>query len=108
MKEICTFKPQINTINKKILSNTKKIELPKHKKNKSANLYNNSITQENTNINNNNNKDYDNGLLKQNTLSNQTEENNNINIYNNSNGVNEKNLKKYNNHNYRKTLFNSP
>ena len=91
MKEICTFKPQINTINKKIFSNTKKIELPKHKKNKSVILYNNSITQENTNDNNNEN---DNGLLKQNIISNQTEANN---IYTNSSGINEKELAKYNN-----------
>ena len=60
LKEICTFKPQIHTVNKKVFSKKIKIELPKHKKNKSLYTYNNSnsITQEtntNSNINNNNN-----------------------------------------------------
>ena len=70
--------------------------MPKHKKNKSVNLYNSLITQDNSNNNNHNNS-----ILKQSTLTNQTETNNiNVNIYANSIGINEKKLSKYNNHNY--------
>ena len=57
LKEICTFKPKINTINKKVFSNMAKVELPKYKKNIIQNNDKNSFNQENgqnkTNINNN-------------------------------------------------------
>ena len=92
LKEICTFKPNIINMNKNVFSNMVKVELPKHKKNKSVNLYNNSNTQENTSINNLNT------LNKSNlTVSNQIESDNNN--YNRE-YIKAKNLKKYNNHNY--------
>ena len=88
LKEICTFKPQINSnVNKKIFSNSIKVELPKYKKNKSVN-YDGSTTQEN---NSNNNKTI------QQSLNNQIAES--INIYC-SNSINETNLKKSHNHNF--------
>jgi hypothetical protein len=88
LKEICTFKPQINSIvNKNIFSNSVKVELPKYKKNKSVN-YDGSTTQEN---NSNNNK------TNQQSLNNQISES--INIYCNNN-INETNLKKSHNHNF--------
>ena len=82
LKEICTFKPQINTVNKNLFSKKKKIELPKHKKNKSVitnNNNSNSFTQENNNSNINNNN-----------ISNQ-QKNNPIN---NNNKNNQNNLKR--------------
>ena len=91
LKEICTFKPQINNnMNKKIFTNLVKVELPKHKKNKSVNLYNSSITQENTNNNIN---------INQNTLTSNNQNLENINDCNN-NSIIEKNLIKNSNHNY--------
>ena len=102
LKEICTFKPQINTMNKKIFSKEIKIELPKHKKNKSFNLYNNSITQENNkNINTNNINNINNIDINQNVMTgaNQTNNinnisNNNINIINDKKTTNKKLLKR--------------
>ena len=90
IKEMCTFKPQTNVINKNVFSNTVKVELPKYKRNKSFNLYNN-LKQEN---NTNNNINYLNYTL---TKSNQIEDDNN-----NDNNINIRGstLKKYNNHNY--------
>ena len=54
LKEICTFKPQIININKNLFTKKVKIELPKYKRNKSVNIYNNSPIQESNTINNNN------------------------------------------------------
>ena len=92
IKEICTFKPQINIVKKKIFSKKIKIELPKYKKNKSSNIYcNNSLTQEN-----NTNKSSNN--LNQNilTISNKSKINN---INNASKNITENKLSKNNNHN---------
>jgi len=55
-KEVCTFKPNIISINKKMFNNNIKVDLPKYKKNKSVNLFNsNSISDklDNKNINHN-------------------------------------------------------
>ena len=89
LKEICTFKPHINTINKQMFSKIIKVELPKYKKNKSLNLYNNSLTKENISTINNSNM---------NTLKSSNQENNNI--CNTENNINNRNISKYNNHNY--------
>ena len=89
LKEICTFKPHINTINKQMFSKIIKVELPKYKKNKSLNLYNNSLTKENISTINNSNM---------NTLKSSNQENNNI--CNTENNINNRKISKYNNHNY--------
>ena len=91
LKEICTFKPKINNINtKKMFSNTVKVELPKHKQNKSVNLNINSITKDNTStLNNNNNNDEMSSINQE-----------NLNIYQTENNNNSRKLSKYNNHNY--------
>ena len=47
LKESCTFKPTINSMNKKMFNNNTKVDLPKHRMNKSVNIYNNG----NNNIN---------------------------------------------------------
>ena len=47
LKESCTFKPTINSMNKKMFNNNIKVDLPKHRMNKSVNIYNNG----NNNIN---------------------------------------------------------
>jgi hypothetical protein len=101
LKEICTFKPKINSVNKKIFSKKIKIELQKYKQNKSVNKYNNSnsiITQENNNSNINNN-------LNQ----------NNISIYNqqkndqiNNNKKNNKNNLKRNKSSLQKMFKDNP
>ena len=91
LKEICTFKPQINTVNKKIFSKEIKIELPKYKLNKSMNLYHNSITQEN-------NKNSGNNIFNQNQnaiiVDNQTKNNNTNGIINDKKSTNKKALKR--------------
>ena len=91
LKEICTFKPQINTVNKKIFSKEIKIELPKYKFNKSLNLYNNSITQENYNNSGNN-------IINQNKnaiiVDNQIKNNNTSGINNDKKATNKKALKR--------------
>jgi len=95
MKEICTFKPQINhNINKSIFSNIVKVELPKNKRNKKDNLYINSLTQNNiNNVNDNNNNSINNTIS--NSIPNQLNENSNV-ILENKN----KNLIKRDNHNF--------
>ena len=40
LKDICTFKPSITYMNKKIFKNNTKVDLPKHRLNKSVNLHN--------------------------------------------------------------------
>ena len=72
LKEICTFKPQINnSMNKELFSNKIQIELPKYKRNKSnltlGEINSNGISKSNANISQNN-------LTK----TNKTELNNNI------------------------------
>jgi hypothetical protein len=58
LKEICTFKPQINnSMNKELFSNKVQIELPKYKRNKSSlnlgGVKNNAISNSNVNISQN-------------------------------------------------------
>ena len=48
LKETCTFKPIINPLNKKMFNNNIKVDLPKHRMNKSANLFN-SVKSQNEN-----------------------------------------------------------
>ena len=91
LKEICTFKPQINSINKKIFSKEIKIELPKHKINKSLNLYNNSITQENKKDSSSNNIEQNQKLM---TVTNQVKTNNISCINNDKKNTNKKALKR--------------
>ena len=95
MKEICTFKPQINhNINKSIFSNIVKVELPRNKRNKKDNSNINSLTQTNINNFNDNNNNLNNNTIS-NTIPNQLNENNNI-ILEDKN----KNLIKRDNHNF--------
>jgi hypothetical protein len=95
MKEICTFKPQINhNINKNIFSNIVKVELPKNKRNKKDGSYVNSLTQNNINNLNDNNNNLNNNTIS-NTNTNQLNEASNIIIEDKN-----KNLIKKDNHNY--------
>ena len=52
LKEICTFKPQINKINKKIFNKNIKIELPKNNTNKSDNLHKKLVAHNDNSIEN--------------------------------------------------------
>ena len=95
MKEICTFKPQINhNINKNIFSNIVKVELPKNKRNKKDGSYVNSLTQNNINNLNDNNNNLNNNTIS-NTNTNQLNEASNVIIEDKN-----KNLIKKDNHNY--------
>ena len=89
LKEICTFKPEINSLNKNIFSKAVKVILPKYKRNKSLNSISKTQTLEN-------NSNYINKHSNENNLTiyNQTEKENN------NSRNNRKNLSKYNNHNY--------
>ena len=40
LKEVCTFKPALTTMSKKMFQNKTKVELQKHRLNKSVNIYN--------------------------------------------------------------------
>jgi hypothetical protein len=67
LKEICTFKPKIKNINKKIFTNNVKVELPKYKRNRSAKIYNINPSASNNNLRNHSNKDNnENSLTKTN------------------------------------------
>ena len=95
MKEICTFKPQINnSINKSIFSNIVKIELPKNKRNKKDDSYINSLTQNNISHAKDNNNNLNNNTIS-NAIPNQLNETSNV-ILEDKN----KNLIKRNNHNF--------
>jgi hypothetical protein len=95
MKEICTFKPQINhNINKNIFSNIVKVELPRNKRNKKEDSYINSLTQNNINNINDNNNNSNNNTIS-NTIPNQLTETTNV-ILEDKN----KNLIKGDNHNF--------
>ena len=56
-KEICTFKPTITSMSKKMFKNNVKVDLPKHRLNKSVNVYNSANIQGLNNNNFDNNKD---------------------------------------------------
>ena len=56
-KEICTFKPSITSMSKKMFKNNVKVDLPKHRLNKSVNVYNSANIQGLNNNNFDNNKD---------------------------------------------------
>ena len=56
-KEICTFKPSITLMSKKMFKNNVKVDLPKHRLNKSVNVYNSANIQGLNNNNFDNNKD---------------------------------------------------
>ena len=95
MKEICTFKPQINhNINKNIFSNIVKVELPRNKRNKKEDSYINSLTQNNINNINDNNNNSNNNTIS-NTIPNQLTETTNV-ILEDKN----KNLIRGDNHNF--------
>ena len=54
LKEICTFKPQINKVNKSIFNNNVKVELSKYNTNKSINLHKKYVINNNNNLIENN------------------------------------------------------
>ena len=58
LKDICTFKPSITYMNKKIFKNNTKVDLPKHRLNKSVNLHNGKNRNNEQNNSNNDNKTF--------------------------------------------------
>ena len=84
LKEICTFKPKINNINKKIFTKNVKVELPKYKRNRSAKIYNINPSTSNNNL-----RDHNSMNINENSLTKANYNMHNISNTNNNTIVND-------------------